>query len=173
VRYWTIISAILWMALSASAAQQYSATGMVLKVDRAHNSFTASCQEIPGFMAAMTMPFDVHQPDELNGLAPGTVVDFTLVVDSVSSYVEYVKIHPYISAEQDPRTARQLKLLTRLTGVKSGTKPLEIGSAVPNFTLTDQAHQKVSLSQFAGRVVAVNFIYTSCALPTFCYRMAK
>ena len=172
MRYWTIISAILWMALSASAAQQYSATGMVLKVDRAHNSFTASCQEIPGFMAAMTMPFDVHEPEELNGLTPGTVVDFTLVVDGVSSYVKYLKIHPYISAEQDPRTARQLKLLTSLTG-KSETKPLEIGSTVPNFTLTDQAHQKVSLSQFAGRVVAVNFIYTSCALPTFCYRMAN
>jgi cytochrome oxidase Cu insertion factor (SCO1/SenC/PrrC family) len=40
-----------------------------------------------------------------------------------------------------------------------------IGTAVPDFTLIDQQRRPVTLSQFRGRVVAVNFISTSCALP--------
>ncbi len=155
------------------ATQQYSATGMILSVDRAHNSFVASCLAIPGFMQSMSMPFQVNQAKELEGLAPGNMVEFTLVVDRTSSYAEHVKVRPYVSAEQDPWLARQLKLLRSLSNQKSAPKPLEIGSAVPNFTLTDQARQRVSFSQFAGKVVAMNFIYTSCALPNFCFRMAN
>lgn len=49
-------------------------------------------------------------------------------------------------------------------------KALDIGQAVPDFALTDQNRRRVSLSQFAGKVVAVNFIYTSCGLPNFCFR---
>jgi protein SCO1/2 len=31
----------------------------------------------------------------------------------------------------------------------------------------------VALSDFRGKVVAINFIYTSCALPNFCLRLAN
>ncbi len=158
---------------SAWAGRQYSATCMILTVDHTRQTFVASCQPIPGFMEAMSMPFDVRDPRELDGLLPGNIVDFTLRVDESSSYAEHVKIHPYVSAEQDPWLARQLKLLRSLSSQKSSPKPLQIGSAVPNFTLTDQARRPVSFSQFAGKVVALNFIYTSCALPTYCFRMAN
>lgn len=170
----SLVIPLLLISISAYGAQQYAATGMILKVDRAHNSFLASCQAIPGFMAEMSMSFEVRQAQELNGLLPGTIADFTIVVDGGTLYAEQVKIHPYISEEQDPWTARQLKFLRSLSEQgKSAPKPLAIGQAVPNFTLIDQARQRISLSQFAGKVVALNFIYTSCALPTYCYRMAN
>lgn len=157
---------------SAWAAQQYPATGMVMSVDRAHNSFVASCQEIPGFMAAMMMPFEVRDSKELDGLAPGTIVDFTLVVNRSSSYAEHVQVHTYQSMEQDPWKARQLRLLTNLAD-KTSAQELAIGQQVPDFALIDQKRQTISLSQFAGKVIALNFVYTSCALPNFCYRMAN
>jgi len=168
--------ATLILALSAPtwAARQYSATGMILSVDPAQHSFVASCQPIPGFMEAMSMPFEVRDGKDLDELLPGKIVDFTLVVDGGKSYAQGVKIHPYVSAEQDPWLARQLKLLKSLSNSnKPSSKPLAVGSAVPNFTLTDQARRQISFSQLAGKVVAVNFVYTSCALPTFCYRMAN
>jgi protein SCO1/2 len=146
---------------------------MILTIDRAHHHFVASCQPIPGVMQAMSMPFDVRDAKDLDGLAPGNIVDFTLVVDGSTTYAEHLKPHPYVSAEQDPWLARQLKLLRNLSTQKSSPKPLQIGSAVPNFTLTDQARRQVSFSQFSGKVVALNFIYTSCALPTYCFRMAN
>jgi len=94
-----------------------------------------------------------------------------LVAEKESNYAQHLQIRHYESVEQDPLTARRLKLLNQLSHPGSATaKPLEIGQAVPNFTLTDQNRHRVALSQFTGKVLAINFIYTSCALPNFCFR---
>lgn len=146
---------------------------MVLKVDQPHKTVLVSCDNIPGFMEAMAMPFDVHDAKELDGLSPGKMVSFTLVVDGSNSYVEHVQVRPYETTEQDPLTARRLKLLNRINNPNAPSKMLAIGQTVPDFTLIDQAHHRVSLSRYAGKVVALNFIYTSCALPNFCYRIAN
>ena len=121
----------------------------------------------------MTMPFDVHDSTELDGLVPGAMVDFTLVVDSDSSYATHVHVSAYQSAEQDPLTARRLKVLKSLSSPAAVTESLAVGQSVPDFTLIDQTHKQVKLSQYAGKVVALNFIYTSCALPNFCYRISN
>jgi protein SCO1 len=153
------------------AAQQFPVTGLVLKVDRARRILAVSCDSIPGYMDAMVMPFEVRDAKDLDGLAPGMTVDFTLVIEKESNYAEHVQIRGYESVEQDPLTARRLKLLSKLSQpAPSAVKALEIGQAVPDFALTDQSRHHVALSQFAGKVVAINFIYTSCALPNFCYR---
>ncbi len=168
------LSPLLVLALSIpSFATQYSASGMVLRVDRVHKNFVVSCQSIPGLMDAMTMPFDVHETKELEGLTPGTMVDFTLVVEGASSYAEHIHVRAYESVEQDPLTARRLKLLNHLTHPEVSSKPLAIGERVPDFALIDQRRQRVTLSEYGGKVVALNFIYTSCALPDFCYRISN
>jgi protein SCO1/2 len=71
--------------------------------------------------------------------------------------------------EQDPLTVRRLRLLRS----SRAAERLEIRQTVPDFGLTNQAHRRVALSQLRGKVVALNFIYTSCALPQFCYRMTN
>jgi protein SCO1/2 len=168
------LSLLLLLASSLSWAKQYPATAMVLTVDTAKNTMLVSCQDIPGFMSAMTMPLKVKDPKELADLAPGEVVEFTLVVHRKISYAEHVRVKPYQSSEQDPFTAERLKLLKQISGGGEVlTKQLSIGERVPDFTLIDTDHRSVSLSQFTGKVVALNFIYTSCALPNFCYRTAN
>jgi protein SCO1 len=168
-----IPAAVFLMSLSAWAAQQYSVKGMVLKVDRSHKNFAASCQSIPGFMDAMTMPFDVHDSSELDELVPGAMVDFTLFVDKDSSYATNIHVRAYESVEQDPLTAKRLKLLNHLTNPEAASQALKAGQVVPDFALIDQRQNRVKLSQYAGKVVALNFIYTSCALPNFCYRISN
>jgi protein SCO1 len=164
---------LLWMAVqSAGAAREYAVSGMVLSVDRARNVFVASIHEIPGFMRAMTMPFDVRQQKDLDGLVPGAAVEFTLVVDERSSHAERIRVVRYQSVEQDPLAADRLKLLTRLAGAAT-QRVLAIGETVPDFRLIDQKQQPVALSTLRGKVVAINFIYTSCALPNFCLRIAN
>jgi protein SCO1 len=164
--------AILLLSLSCWAREQYAATGMVLKVDPVHKTLLVSCDSIPGFMHAMVMPFDVHDAKQLDHLAPGVMVSFTLVVEGDSSHAERIQVRPYESVEQDPLTARRLKVLERISN-PDAAKTLEVGATVPDFTLIDQVRHPVSLSQYAGKVVALNFIYTSCALPNFCYRSAN
>jgi protein SCO1 len=166
-------TALLCLAVQSTvAAQEYPVTGMVLKVDRSRNTFTASIQAIPGFMQAMTMPFAVRQTKELDGLVAGAAVQFVLVVTRTSSHAERIRIVRYQSAEQDPLAANRLKLLTELAG-KDSPRVLAVGDTVPDFRLTDQLRRSVALSDFRGKVVAVNFIYTSCALPNFCLRIAN
>jgi protein SCO1 len=167
-----LAAVLVLLAGSGWAAQKFPVTGLVLKVDQRHKTFTVSCDSIPGYMDAMIMPFAVRDPKGLDGLAAGMAVDFVLVIEKESNYAEQIKIRRYEGVEQDPLTARRLKLLDQLShpAARSNTKAVAIGQPVPDFTLTDQSRDQVSLSQFAGKVVAINFIYTSCALPNFCFR---
>ena len=167
------LTALLLLAVESSVvAQEYPVTGMVLRVDRSRNTFTASIQAIPGFMPAMAMPFEVHQPTDLDGLVPGVAVEFVLVVDRKSSHAERIRIVRYQSVEQDPLAADRLKLLTQIAGA-APRKVLAIGEIVPDFRLINQNRRRVALSGLRGKVVAINFIYTSCALPNFCLRIAN
>jgi len=150
---------------------EYQVKGLVLTIDESSRSFVVSHDAIPGVMPAMTMPFEVRTPEALRGVVPGSSVRFRLVMSKEAAFAEQVQVVAYQSVEQDPLAAGRLKLLKSATG----SKPAMIGvqKEVPDFTLIDQANQRVSLSQFRGKVVAVNFIYTSCALPQFCYRIAN
>lgn len=170
-RFWVL--AIMLVCASSWAEQQYSASGMVVKVDAARKSVVISCQSIAGYMEAMTMPFEVRQSKDLDGIKPGMTVEFTLVVEKESSHVEHIRMRGYESMEQDPLTARRLKLLNGITDPKAQVKPLSSGQRVPDFKLIDQKKRQVRFSQFAGKIVAINFIYTSCALPNYCFRISN
>ena len=154
-----------------TAQGRHAMRGMVLSVDAAKKTVIVSHDDVPNVMPAMTMPFEVRSSRELDGVVPGAIVSFTLVISKEEGHAEDLRIVRYESVEQDPLTARRLRLLQKVTG--AGSTPLAVGQSAPDFTLTDQARARVSLSQFRGKVVALNFIYTSCVLPQFCYRLAN
>ena len=158
-------------AVSAQQPARHTARGLVLAVDASRRNMLVSHDAIDGVMPAMTMRFDVKEPNELSGLKPGTTVRFTLVIGRESAHAESIRIVRYQSLEQDPFTARRLKLLTDIIAPRPA--PIAAGEMVPDFTLTDQVRRRVSLASLRGKVVAINFIYTSCALPQFCFRMAN
>ena len=160
-------AALFLLAAVACAADRYPVTGIILTVDAPHHSFTASCAAIPGYMDAMSMPYSVRDDRELTALKPGAYVDFTLVVEKDRSYVEAIHPHHYESSEREPLLARRLQLL------EPPHATVQPGQAVPDFTLTDQTGARVSLAQFAGKVVALTFIYTSCPLPDYCFRLSN
>jgi protein SCO1/2 len=171
---WTIgVAVVAMLAVRLVAgAQQYTVTGMVISVNHSAATFTASIQEIPGFMKAMTMPFEVKQAKDLEGLVPGASIEFTLIVDARSSHAERIRVLKFQNVEPDPFAASRLALLNEIV---SGTtvKPLATGDVVPNFSLIDQRNRTVSLVDLRGKIVALNFVYTSCALPNFCLRLAN
>jgi protein SCO1/2 len=166
-------AAILLSAGCLSAAQRYPVTGLILKTDPAHRSFVASITAIPGYMEAMVMPFSVRDEKQLKGIEPSMLVDFSLVVDADDSWAEDVRVHHYISMEQEPLEVRNLQLL-RSAAKRDAEPPAAIlGEKIPDFTLTDQTRRQVSLSQFAGKVVVAAFVYTSCPLPNYCFRLSN
>ena len=152
---------------AAAAAQRYPVTGIILKVDPVHRSFSASCAAIPGYMEAMTMQYSVRSDKELANLKPGAYVEFTLVVEKNSSYAENLKPHRFESTDNELMLVRQLELL------HPPASSLRPGDTAPDFTLTDQTGARVSLSQLTGKVVGVTFIYTTCPLPNYCFRLSN
>jgi protein SCO1/2 len=168
-----LLALLIYCAGDLWAAQRYAVSGMILKIDRPHRSFVASCKEIPGYMEAMAMPIPVHDAKLLDGLQPGTMVDFTLVVTGDDAYAEDVKVHHFQSTERDPFQARGLQLLENFGRKDAAARELGVGEPVPDFTLTDQTGRRISLSQFAGKVVAAAFVYTSCPLPNYCFRLSN
>lgn len=156
------------------AKKHYPATGLVLQFDRTLGTIEISCAPVAGYSEAMAMNLQVHSKRSLNGLRPGTMIDFTLTLDGTVAYVDDIRVHEYQNSAQEPMAARQLKILEDATTSKSQPAlELAIGKQVPDFTLTDQNNQPVALSQFAGKVVAITFIYTSCPLPNFCFRLSN
>jgi protein SCO1/2 len=169
-----MIPIIFFVAVRLWASQKYDVTGVLLKVDRQNQTMSVSCREIPGYMDAMVMPFAVHNPKMLEGLEPGMIVDFSLIVDKDSSYAENIHVRPFESLELDPTEARRYKLMEKAMATSSTAGDvLHVGQQVPDFLLIDQNRQHVSLSQFAGKVVAITFIYTRCPRPDYCIRLSN
>jgi protein SCO1 len=166
------VAALMFFASAAIRADKdYTVKGMVVRVDAAKGSFVVSHDTIAGLMDSMIMPFDVKDPKELAGVAPGAVVEFTLTVGSTSAYASHIVVRRYQSVEKDPKTAQRLAVMKKMAGLS--TPRLEVGHKVPDFTLIDQARQRVTVSGLAGKVIAMNFIYTRCALPQFCLRVSN
>jgi protein SCO1/2 len=159
-------------AVLAQEPVRLQVRGMILSTDVARRTMLVSHDAIEGVMGAMPMAFEVRDAAELEGLEPGVAVTFTLVTTGRGALAERIAVVPYESVELDPMAARRLKLLEALMGTPRPA-PLGVGAAVPDFTLTDQSGAAVSLSQLRGQVVLVNFIYTSCALTQFCFRVTN
>ena len=157
----------LLAAVSLAAATRYPVTGVILEVDRPNRKFVASCAAITGYMEAMAMPYSVLDGRQLADLKPGAQVAFTLVVEKNRSYAEGIRINRYVASEREPLLARRLQML------EAPRATLKPGDKVPEFTLTDQTGRSVSLSQWAGKVVAATFIYTSCPSPDYCFRLSN
>jgi protein SCO1/2 len=152
--------------------QRYAMSGLVLEIDEAHQTVTVSHESIPDYMEAMAMPFHVRPAKALATLHPGDGIACTLVVNKNSSWIEDLRVVKFDSAERDPAQARRLKLLGSVID-KSAAPVLKPGDTVPDFTLIDQTNTPVRLSQFVGKVVAINFVYTRCPLPDYCFRLSN
>ncbi len=168
-----LVLILLFFTASRLAARDHSASGLVLQVDPAHRSVEVSCHAIPEQMDAAVITLLVKDAKTLDGLKPGMMIDFALAAHGHENYAKDIRIHPYENAAQEPMAARQLKILEEAASHSPAAPALEIEQPVPDFTLIDQNRQSVTFSQFAGKVVAITFIYTSCLLPNFCFRMSN
>lgn len=151
-------------AASCSNAKTYEMRGQILGVNRDKMEILVKHDEIPGLMAAMTMPWKVQTPSLLDNIGPGDLITSEIVVDNNQGVV--TKITKLGTAKPDvPAPAGP---------AGGGVKYLSPGDTVPNqaFLLQDGRSSNFEAVR-GGRAIAVTFIYTKCPIPTFCPAMDR
>lgn len=166
-----VFSLCLALALPACNTQPDQRTftfqGQVQSLDPARKIVVVKHGEIKGFMPAMTMPYEVQEVKALEGLAPGDLVNATLVVLSNGAYLTNIKKVGTAPLEQPSAEA------PNPPAASSGFELLKPGDAVPDGAFVDQDGRKRRFSAFRGSPVVMTFIYTRCPLPTFCPLMDR
>jgi protein SCO1/2 len=154
----SLIAAWLLFALAGCGRQDggpgvYDAHGVVEDVNREYGQVVIAHDDIPGLMPAMTMSFDVPDRALLETLAPGQAVDFQL--EFTGKAYRVVAATPSAGA---PGHA----------GHEGGATLDAVaprGDPAPAFRLTDQDDQPLALEDLRGKVVLLDFIYTTCPGP--------
>ncbi len=146
---------------TSANAKRYELEGEVLSVDRANKKASIKHKEIEGYMDQMTMDFPIREDWVWDDLTPGAQIFADLVVDNQNNeyWLENIKISAQPRAGQKPLPVRE--------------DVATIGKQVPDFTLTNQDGEQVSLTDFRGKATAITFIYSECPLPEFCILMSK
>jgi protein SCO1/2 len=128
---------------------------------------------IPGFMPAMTMPFQLADPSSLESIQPGDEVEGTLrVVKEDGAVKEYHLVDLKVTRPAEP-PARVIEISKGKVQVREQPRRLEPGDPVPDFAMTGQDGKTIKLSDLRGKVVVLTFIYTRCPMPDFCPLMDR
>jgi protein SCO1/2 len=141
--------------------RMFQVTGTIVAVQPADKSVEIQHDEIPGYMAAMTMPFDVKDTNELVGLHVNDRVTFQMIVLPDDAWIEQIKV-----------TGQAAVIPAAKIQVVHEAEPLSVGDALPERHFTNELGQAVSTTQFKGQAVVITFLFTRCPYPTFCPLMA-
>jgi len=74
--------------VDGASLDHYSAHGVVKSIDPEKKQLSIAHDDIPGFMKAMTMPFDVKDASLLGGITVGDSVDFSFTEDEGRLVIE-------------------------------------------------------------------------------------
>lgn len=136
--------------------------GEVVRLDVSKKRVSIAHEEIPNYMAAMTMSFKVKDSTLLAGISVGDSVQGTLAVSRSESWLETISV----SGKGEP-------VAERLADDIRIARLFRAGSPLPDLEFTDQDNKAIRLSSLRGKVVALTFIYTRCPLPDYCIRMSN
>jgi len=157
---WVLLGVAVIVSLAASACgskseqvreKRFHLKGTVVQVDKAQQHLVIDHEEIPGFMAAMTMPYPVVRPADLDQVAAGDQITADVVVVGETVHLENI----VVVKKAEPKSG-------------AGGQARGPSEVPPNFTLVNQDGRKITLSQYRGKSVLLTFIYTRCPLPEYC-----
>src|SRR6516162_612270 len=155
LRLFCVLSLCLFAFVAESQTNQeiHPAKGVVVEVMPAEKRVKIKHEEIPGYMQAMTMPFDVKDTNELAGLEPGDIVSFKLHATATEGWIDSIRK----TGKENP---------TNVVGagpvIVPDVDPLDIGDKLPEYHLTNELGQAMTTTQFKGQALAITFLFTRC-----------
>jgi len=154
-------------AKAADGSTSYKLTGVVREIDTESGEVMIRHEEIPGFMKAMTMPFDLKGQEVLGELFVGDEVEGTLVVKADDMLLKDVVI-----TNPAPPAAISIGADGKVE-IKAKPAVLVPGELVPDMTVTLQDGKTAKISDYRGKTLVLTFVYTRCPVPTFCPLMDR
>jgi protein SCO1/2 len=145
--------------------QVFQVKGVIVELEADGKTLKIKHEDIPGYMGAMTMPFEVKDTNELAGLAAGDSVAFRMIVTDTDGWIEQIRKLNQSTTNVPPKQAA-----VRLA---RDVEPLEEGDLLPDYQLINQDGQSISTSQFKGKALAITFLFTRCPFPTYCPLMSR
>ena len=142
----------------APQARRFHLKGTVVQIDKSQNHLVVDHEEIPGFMGAMTMPYPIADPKDLDRLSPGDQITADVVASQSEIHLENIVVVKKSDGKTPPPGA--------------GLQPSDQGAQVPDFTLVNEDGKRIRLQQYRGKSVLLTFIYTRCPLPDYCPLMS-
>ena len=159
-----VVCAVGWFFVSCTRspeARVYEVNGVIQEVKPGGRVVVVKHEEVPGYMMAMTMPFEVKNTNEVVGLAPGDAIIFRLVVTETEGWIEQVRKTGVVTNVIPPgRGIRRVR----------DVEPLAIGDPLPDYVFTNELNRTVRLAEFRGHTLAFTFFFTRCPYPMFCPR---
>lgn len=149
----------------AAADKRYPLTGEIVSIDAARHVLVVQHDEIKDYMPAMTMEFVVAAGD-LALAKPGQRIRAEMIPSKGGDF-RLEKIWPDDQAAAAAVT-EGAKALRQDTLIRGKNAYREVGEALPDFALYDQAGRVVQSNRFHGKQVMLNFIFTRCPVATMC-----
>jgi protein SCO1 len=152
-------------AIALTNQRTFQVKGTIIELKPEEKAVTIKHEAIPGYMEAMTMPFEVKDTNELAGLEAGDAVSFRMNVTDKEGWIDRLQ------KLAKPRTTNLPK--TGPFRLVREVEPLSVGDVLPEYHFTNQLGQAVSLSLFRGQALAITFVFTRCPYPNFCPLMSS
>ncbi len=151
-------------AVASTNLRTFFVRGVVKELKPDGKTVVVDHEEIPNYMAKMTMPFKVKDTNQLAGLGTNDQIHFRFNVAEYESWVDQVTKTGKATAVADTKR-RDFRLVRNVEVLKEG-------DALPSYPLTNHLGQAINTAQFKGQALAITFIFTRCPVPDFCPRMS-
>ena len=158
--YILVFSASLFLLSCRESPTTYTLTGRVISKQPATQQLIIDNDDIPGFMAAMTMPYAVKDPAGFQRVQPADVIRADVIVEQPGKFwLEHLTVIGKAAAR--PST--------------EGPTPqvLMIGDKAPDVPLVNQDGKTLRFSQLKVKAVLLTFVYTRCPFPDYCPLLSR
>lgn len=140
--------------------QTFQVKGIVKELKADGKTVVVKHEEIPNYMPAMTMPFEVRDTNELRGLQPEDAIAFRMTVTDTDGWIHHItKLNTVKQAE--------LPSVPNLR-ISRDVDPLNVGDPLPEYHFTNELGKTISTSEFKGQPLVFTFFFTRCPYPLFC-----
>ena len=158
LRYLVFLGFCFLLLGCSKSERKYSFAGRVVSKRSDTHTLVVDHENIPGFMAAMTMPYPVAATIDLSTVKAGDLIQARVVVHNDGDYeLDQVRVTDSSHRLSEPEEMTQLVP----------------GQEIPDVPLLNQDGKNIHLSDFRGKSVLLTFIYTRCPMPNFCPRLSS